>query len=71
MSMKLALIATEKLPVPAIRGGAIQIYLESVATKISENHSVTVFSVTDPHLPQTEQKGNVTYTRFPAKALFR
>ena len=65
--MKIALIATEKLPVPAIRGGAIQIYLEAIAAKISEKHSVTVFSVTDPHLPQTEQRGNVTYIRFPAK----
>lgn len=65
--MKLALIATEKLPVPAIRGGAIQIYLEAVAAKISEKYSVTVFSVTDPHLLQTEKRGNVTYIRFPAK----
>lgn len=64
--MKIALIATEKLPVPAIRGGAIQIYLEAIATKMSEKHSVTVFSVTDPHLPETEQRGNVTYIRFPA-----
>lgn len=65
--MKIALIATEKLPVPAIRGGAIQIYLEAIATKISEKHSVTVFSVTDPQLPQNENKGNVTYIRFPTK----
>lgn len=65
--MKIALIATEKLPVPAIRGGAIQIYLQAVATKMSEKHSVTVFSVTDPQLPQTEQKENVTYIRFSPK----
>lgn len=64
--MKLALIATEKLPVPAIKGGAIQIYLEAVAPKMSDHHSITVFSVTDPHLPQTEKKGNVRYIRFPA-----
>ena len=34
--MKLALIATEKLPVPPIRGGAIQIYLDSVAKIIGK-----------------------------------
>lgn len=65
--MKIALIATEKLPVPAIRGGAIQIYLQAIAAKISEKHSVTVFSVTDPKLPETEQIENVTFIRFSPK----
>ena len=65
--MKIALIATEKLPVPPVRGGAIQIYLHAVAAKMSKKHSVTVFSVTDPKLAQTEQKENVTYIRFAPK----
>lgn len=34
--MKIALIATEKLPVPSVRGGAIQIYLEAVAPLIAK-----------------------------------
>ncbi|MBM7704377.1 glycosyltransferase family 4 protein [Metabacillus iocasae] len=62
--MKIALIATEKLPVPAIRGGAIQIYLDSVAPIISQTHNVTVISITDPELPQTEVKNRVQYVRF-------
>lgn len=63
--MKLALIATEKLPVPAIRGGAIQIYLDSVAPIIAMNHDITIISITDPDLQQTEEKNGVRYVRFP------
>ena len=63
--MKIALIATEKLPVPAIRGGAIQIYLDSVASVIAANHDVTVISITDPNLPENEKKNGVSYIRFP------
>lgn len=35
--MKIAIISTEKLPVPAVRGGAIQIYIDSVASIIASN----------------------------------
>jgi len=63
--MKIALIATEKLPVPAIKGGAIQIYLDAVAQIIAQKHDVTIFSITHPELPETEQKNGVTYIRFP------
>ncbi|MET3699142.1 spore coat protein SA [Bacillus oleivorans] len=62
--MKIALIATEKLPVPAIRGGAIQIYLDSVASVIAANHDVTVISITDPSLPDNQKINGVTYVRF-------
>ncbi|MCA1031209.1 glycosyltransferase family 4 protein [Bacillus timonensis] len=63
--MKLALIATEKLPVPAIRGGAIQIYLDSAAPLIAKKHDVTIISITDPKLNDTEQSNGVKYVRFP------
>jgi spore coat protein SA len=63
--MKIALIATEKLPVPAINGGAIQIYLDSVAPIISKKHNVTVISITDPELTETEQRNGLRYVRFP------
>lgn len=63
--MKIALIATEKLPVPAIRGGAIQIYLEAIALLLAKTHQVTVFSITDPSLSERENINGVTYIRFP------
>ncbi|WP_259415686.1 glycosyltransferase family 4 protein [Bacillus toyonensis] len=63
--MKIAIISTEKLPVPAVRGGAIQIYIDSVATIIaSKGNDVTVISITDPNLKPEEKKGGVRYIRF-------
>ncbi|MDP5276416.1 glycosyltransferase family 4 protein [Chengkuizengella axinellae] len=63
--MKIALISTEKLPVPAIRGGAIQIYLNSVASIIAKKHDVTVISIQDPELQEEELRNDVKYVRFP------
>lgn len=62
--MKIALIATEKLPVPAIRGGAIQIYLDAVAPIIAKKHDVTVISITDPDLQEVETRNGLKYVRF-------
>lgn len=64
--MKIAMIATEKLPVPAIRGGAIQIYLQSSAEIIAKNHEVTMISIQDPDLPDEETINGIHYVRFPA-----
>ncbi|MDN3955224.1 glycosyltransferase family 4 protein [Sporolactobacillus laevolacticus] len=61
--MNIAMIATEKLPVPAIRGGAIQIYLQSTAEIIVQKHQVTVFSIRDPHLQDDETAQGVHYIR--------
>ncbi|MGM7700673.1 glycosyltransferase family 4 protein [Pseudalkalibacillus sp. Hm43] len=65
--MKIALIATEKLPVPAIRGGAIQIYIESVAPIMAKRHEVTVYSIQDPKLPHKENVQGVQYVRFESE----
>ncbi|HEX7065118.1 MAG TPA: glycosyltransferase family 4 protein [Bacillales bacterium] len=59
--MKIALVATEKLPVPAVRGGAIQIYIQSFAPLIAKQHDVTVFSVRDSTLPDQENVDGVEY----------
>ncbi|PFG12727.1 glycosyltransferase family 4 protein [Bacillus sp. es.036] len=61
--MKIALIATEKLPVPAIRGGAIQIYLEAVSKLLAKHHHVTVISINDSDLKQSETAQGVHYVR--------
>lgn len=62
--MKIALIATEKLPVPAIKGGAIQIYLDSIAPLIAQKHEVTILSIQHPDLPEKETRNGVHYIRF-------
>jgi len=63
--MKLAYICTEKLPSPAIKGGAIQMMIDGVAPLLSENHELTVFSIIDTKLPVRETINNIKYIRFP------
>lgn len=64
--MKIALICTEKLPVPAVAGGAIQIYIDGIVPYLSKIHEVTVFCVEHPALPSEETRDNVRYIRVPA-----
>ena len=54
--MKIALICTERLPSPAISGGAIQIMIDGVIPFLTKNHQVTVFSITNNRLPDHEIK---------------
>ncbi|MDQ0223896.1 glycosyltransferase involved in cell wall biosynthesis [Metabacillus niabensis] len=64
IQLKLAFICTEKLPSPAIRGGAIQIMLDGIIPYF-QNHQVTIFSITDPKLSNQETDGFIQYIRFP------
>jgi glycosyltransferase involved in cell wall biosynthesis len=64
--MKLALICTERLPSPAIRGGAIQTMIDGVLPYLQQDHDVTVFSVTDPELDDEEIAEGVRHIRVPA-----
>lgn len=66
--MHMALICTEKLPVPAVRGGAIQTYIDGVLPFLKAHHSITVVGRTDPSLPDRQWAGGVRYVRIPADA---
>jgi glycosyltransferase involved in cell wall biosynthesis len=61
--MKLALICTEKLPVPPIRGGAIQILIDGVIPHLSRRHVLTIYSRSDPELAERETVDGVEYVR--------
>ncbi|MFM2061669.1 MAG: hypothetical protein RLZZ507_1339 [Cyanobacteriota bacterium] len=61
--MKILLVCTEKLPVPFIRGGAIQTYINEILPYLSREHKITVFSVTDPDLPEHEVRDGIRYKR--------
>ncbi|MEN6314159.1 MAG: glycosyltransferase family 4 protein [Clostridiaceae bacterium] len=61
--LKIALICTEKLPVPAILGGAIQTYIDGILPYLAQYHHITVFSTAFQGLPSYERKGNVRYVR--------
>ncbi|MFF2090008.1 glycosyltransferase family 4 protein [Paenibacillus sp. NPDC058174] len=63
--MRLAFICTEKLPSPAIKGGAIQIMMDGVSPMLSRKHNLTIYSVTDEALPDEEIRNDVQYIRFP------
>lgn len=65
--MKIALICTEKLPVPPIAGGAIQLYIDSVVPYLSNQHDVTVYCIQYPDLPEEEVRDNVRYVRVSGK----
>ncbi|WP_414588374.1 glycosyltransferase family 4 protein [Scytonema sp. PCC 10023] len=61
--MKILLVCTEKLPVPFIRGGAIQTYIDEILPYLSREHKITVFSVSDPDLPEHEVRDGIRYER--------
>lgn len=61
--MKIAFICTEKLPVPAVAGGAIQQYIEGVLPYLSKHHKITVFSIAHPSLISNEKVNGVHYIR--------
>jgi spore coat protein SA len=61
--LKIAFICTEKLPVPAVAGGAIQQYIEGVLPYLSKHHKITVFSIAHPSLISNEKINGVHYIR--------
>lgn len=63
--MKLAFICTEKLPAPAVRGGAIQMMIDGVTPYFSSRYDLTIFSIEDPSLPKRETKDGVHYIHLP------
>ncbi len=67
--MKVLIICTEKLPVPPIRGGAIQTYIAGSVPSLSENHQITILGIDDPDLPDRETVDGVDYVRVPGKLL--
>lgn len=61
--MNIAFICTEKLPVPPVLGGAIQIYIDNILPIISKEHNICVFTILKGNLQEYEKKGNVTFIR--------
>lgn len=59
--MKIALIATERLPIPPVRGGAVETYIFEVAKRLQGQHQITVFSCQDPLLPNCQKGDGIEY----------
>lgn len=65
--MKIAFISTEKLPVPPVSGGAVQLYIDGILPYLAEKHNITVFGISAPGLPERESKGNISHVRLPGR----
>ncbi|MFC4022444.1 glycosyltransferase family 4 protein [Oceanobacillus longus] len=61
--MKILIICTEKLPVPAIRGGAIQTYIDGALPALKKKHQITVLGRSDESLPNDEVQDDIRYIR--------
>jgi spore coat protein SA len=59
-----ALIGPELYPIPPIRGGAAELFIDKVAARLSGWRPV-VIGVSDPELPRHEWRGQVEYFRIP------
>ncbi|MCX8130439.1 MAG: glycosyltransferase family 4 protein [Clostridia bacterium] len=66
--MKIAMVCTEKLPVPPVSGGAVQLYIEGILPYLSQHHEITVYSIEHPSLAPDETVGGVHYVRVSAKS---
>ncbi len=64
--MNVLMICTEKLPVPNIRGGAIQTYIGGVAPQLGQQHRLTIVGRSDPELPDAEIVDGIRYVRVPS-----
>lgn len=62
----LTLVCTEKLPVPPVRGGAIQTYLDGVLPFLSARARVRVICRTDPLLADREERDGLQWIRLEA-----
>jgi len=65
--LKVLMICTEKLPVPPVRGGAIQTYIQGISGFLSQRHDLTILGTTDPSLPLEEYKNNIRYVRIESE----
>lgn len=61
--MKLLLISTEKLPVPPIKGGAIQTYIAEILPYVSQIHDITVLSAAEESLANEEVRNGIEIVR--------
>jgi spore coat protein SA len=59
-----ALIGPELYPIPPIRGGAAELFIEKVAGRLTGWRPV-VIGVSDPELPRHEWRGQAEYFRIP------
>ncbi|MEA4903132.1 CotS family spore coat protein [Desulfitobacterium sp.] len=68
--LNVLMICTEKLPVPPVRGGAIQTYIEGISGMLGTHHHLTILGTSDPSLPPEEDRNNIHYVRINGERVF-
>jgi glycosyltransferase involved in cell wall biosynthesis len=69
---KVAMIGPELYPIPPIRGGATELFIDKVSRALTR-YTPVIFSPSDPDLPAQEVRNQVQYFRFqvsPIKKIF-
>lgn len=61
--LRISHIASKDLPVPPIRGGAVQLWIEKVGRQLARQHTVQIVAPWDSRQPEHETDGNLTYDR--------
>jgi glycosyltransferase involved in cell wall biosynthesis len=67
---KVALIGPELYPIPPIRGGAAELWIEKTSRELKRYRPI-IFSPADPELPLKEQREGVEYIRIPVRRFKR
>ncbi|GAB7386691.1 spore coat protein CotSA [Bacillaceae bacterium] len=66
--MKIAMVAPETLPVPPVRGGAVQIYIHEVLLRMPKKYKVTLFCPKEGRRKKTRYGKHIKVQRIPRKA---
>lgn len=61
--MRITQVASASLPVPPIKGGAVQLWMDKVARGLAARHAVQVIAPWDPRQAIRETDGALTYSR--------
>ena len=67
---KVAMVGPELYPIPPIRGGAAELWIEKTSRELKKYRPV-IFSPADPELPLKEQSAGVDYIRIPVRRFKR
>ncbi len=62
--MRIILISPEILPIPPIKGGAVEALIFEIIKRLPEEYKVVCCSIFDSAFPKNEIRRNVTYCRF-------
>jgi len=64
MNCRIVIISPEILPVPPIKGGAVESWIYEIITRLPKSYSIQCLGIFDNRLSKFEIQGNIIYQRF-------